>query len=144
MYIQSNLSIADMLYTGHLAIADTFQRKRPNHGQTLIKNTAYICYGGHFFWTPREHFRQNSPLKSGHPLIGWKKENTWMLLLDTFHYFNMKIIIRFFQAIFQPCYNSYISLKIKFSGISSPNPTPPLALFPVTSTRMWWFVNWRN
>ena len=36
-YIQSNLSIADMLYNGHLVTADTFLRNRPIHGQTLIE-----------------------------------------------------------------------------------------------------------
>ena len=30
--IQSNLSIADMLYSGHLVIADIFSRNGPNHG----------------------------------------------------------------------------------------------------------------
>ena len=35
-----------------------------------------------------------------------------MLLFDTFLYFNMKFIIRFFQAIFHSCYNSYISFNL--------------------------------
>ena len=34
--------------------------------------------------------------------------------------------------------------KKQFTGILSPNPTARLTLFLVTSTRMWWFVNWRN
>ena len=45
-------------------------------------------------------------------MIGWKKENIWMLLFHTFFYINMKLIIRFFQTIFHPCYNSYISLTL--------------------------------
>ena len=44
--IQSNLSIADMLYSGHLVIADTFLRNRPNNGQTLIEKP---LYKGHFY-----------------------------------------------------------------------------------------------
>ena len=30
-----------MLYNGHLVIADTFLRNRPNHGQTLIEKPLY-------------------------------------------------------------------------------------------------------
>ena len=30
-----------MLYNGHLVMADTFLRNRPNHGQTLIENPLY-------------------------------------------------------------------------------------------------------
>ena len=44
MFIQSNLSIADMLYNGHQVVADIFLRNRPNHGQTLI---AKPLYSGH-------------------------------------------------------------------------------------------------
>ena len=55
--------IADMLYSGHLVIADTFSRNGPNHGQTLIEIHLYIadsfiadtCYSGHIFSEPREH-----------------------------------------------------------------------------------------
>ena len=32
------LSIADMLYSAILVIADSFSWNQPNHGQTLIKN----------------------------------------------------------------------------------------------------------
>ena len=32
------LSIADMLYSAILVIANSFSWKQPNHGQTLIKN----------------------------------------------------------------------------------------------------------
>ena len=48
-------------------------------------------YNGHFFRVPREHFGQNIPLDSGHPMVGWEKENTCMFLFDAF--FNMKLII---------------------------------------------------
>ena len=44
--LQSNLSIADMLYNGHLVIADTFLRNRLNHGETLIEKP---LYSGHFY-----------------------------------------------------------------------------------------------
>ena len=46
----------DMLYNGHLVIADTFLRNRSSHCQTLIEKLyiaetfiAKICYSGHFF-----------------------------------------------------------------------------------------------
>ena len=55
-YIQWNLSIADMLYSGHLVIADTFCSDRENLGQTLLKNPLYCGqfiadtrYNGHVF-----------------------------------------------------------------------------------------------
>ena len=35
-----------MLYNGHLVIADTFLKNRPNHGQTLMKKP---LYSGHFY-----------------------------------------------------------------------------------------------
>ena len=44
--IQSNLSIADMLYNGHLVIAETF-------------------------WVPGEQFEQKLPVNSGDTIIGW-------------------------------------------------------------------------
>ena len=49
--VQSNLSIADMLYNGHLVIAETFLRNLPNHGQTLIEKPLHSghFYSGHFF-----------------------------------------------------------------------------------------------
>ena len=135
-----------MLYNGHLLISETILRIQSNHDETLTKKPLYSghFYSGHVLWTSREHIGQILPLKSEHPTIGWKNENTWMLLFDTFLYFNMKLNDRFFQAILHLCYDSYISLKIKFTGILSLNPTPRLALFPVTSTRIWWFANWRN
>ena len=43
--IQSNLSIADMLYNRHLVIADTFLRNRLNHNQNLMEK---ILYSEHF------------------------------------------------------------------------------------------------
>ena len=44
--VQSNLSIADMLYSGHLVIADTFLRDRPNRSQTRLEKP---LYSGHFY-----------------------------------------------------------------------------------------------
>ena len=46
LFVQSNLSIADMLYNGHLVIADTVLRNRPNRCQTLIEKP---LYSGHFY-----------------------------------------------------------------------------------------------
>ena len=50
--LQSNLSIADMLYSGHLVIADIFSRNGPNNGQTLIEIPLYSgqFYSGHLLW----------------------------------------------------------------------------------------------
>ena len=45
-HLQSNLSVANMLYNGHVVIADTFLRNRPNHGQTLKEKPLNI---GHFY-----------------------------------------------------------------------------------------------
>ena len=67
--IQSNLSIAEILYNGHLIIADTFLRNQPNHGQTLTEKP---LNSGHLFWAPGEHFGQNLPPNSGHLMTGWK------------------------------------------------------------------------
>ena len=39
-FIQSNLSTVDILYSGHLVIADRFSRNPPNPGQTLLANPA--------------------------------------------------------------------------------------------------------
>ena len=44
--IESNMSIADMLYNGHLVIADTFLRDRLNRGQTLLEKP---LHNGHFY-----------------------------------------------------------------------------------------------
>ena len=46
LQIQSNLSIVDMLYSGHVVIADTFSRIQPSHGQTFIKN---LQFSRHFY-----------------------------------------------------------------------------------------------
>ena len=45
-YLQSNLSIVDMLYNEYLVIADPFPRNWPNHAQTLIEKP---LYSGHFY-----------------------------------------------------------------------------------------------
>ena len=89
-----------MLYKGYLVIADTFLRNWPSHGQILIEKSLYkghlkrtFVIGDTFF----EH-RVNI-LGKIYLLIAdtlWlvgKIENTWMFLLDTFLYFNMKFII---------------------------------------------------
>ena len=44
--IQSNLSKADILYSGHLVIVDRFSGNWPNPGQTLIANPVQ---SGHFY-----------------------------------------------------------------------------------------------
>ena len=38
MFLRSNVSVVDMLYNGHLVIADTFLGNQSNHGQILIEN----------------------------------------------------------------------------------------------------------
>ena len=134
-----------MLYNGHLVIADTFLRELPNPGQTLLEKPliADIIIPDTFF----EH-RMNI-LDKTYLLIGntlWlvgKKENTCMFLTDTFPYFNIKLIIKFFQAIFHPCYNSCISINNSLQVFWVPTQHHDW-LLPVTSTRMWWFVIWRN
>ena len=75
-----------MLYNEHLVIAETFLRKRPDHGQTLIEKPLSNghFYSGHFFREPRKHFGQNLLHNSGHSMIGWEKENTCMFLFDAF------------------------------------------------------------
>ena len=75
LYLQSNLSVADMLYNVNLVIGDTLLRNQPNHGHTLLEKPRYSghFYSGHFFWAPREHFWQNVRLNNGHYLISWEK-----------------------------------------------------------------------
>ena len=63
VWIQLNLSIADMLYSRHPVITDTFSCNRPNHGETLIEN---LLYSGHNFLEPLEHFLWKLPFYSGH------------------------------------------------------------------------------
>ena len=63
-------------------------------------------------------------------MIGWEKRNTCMLLFDTFLYFNTKLIIQYFQAVFHPCYNSCICIKKQCTSISNTNRTPRLTPFP--------------
>ena len=64
-----------------------------------------------FFWALGEYFEQNLPLNSDTLWLLGKIENTWMLLFDTFLYFNMKLINPFFEAIFYPWYNSHLLKK---------------------------------
>ena len=98
MDLQLNLSIADMLYNGYLVIADNFfkapaESRLKSHRKsstlwTHLLRTFFIA-----FKSPREHFGQNLPLNSGHPVIGWEKRKHMHALFDTFLYFNMKLII---------------------------------------------------
>ena len=88
-----------MLYDGHQVIADTFWRDGPNRGQTLLEKPLYrdtfigdICYSGHFC----EH--HVNILGKTYLLIAdtlWLvgKKKICMFLIDTFLYFNMKLII---------------------------------------------------
>ena len=75
-----------MLYNGHLVIADTFSRNRPNHGQTLIGKPLYSghFYSGHLLQRTFGHFGQNFPLTANTLWLVGKKENTCMFLFDTF------------------------------------------------------------
>ena len=88
-----------MLYNGHLVIADTFLGDQPSRGQTLLEKPLYsghiysrhllqrkLFWSTYFFWTIL-------PVNSGHSIIGWEKQNTCMFLIETFLYFNMKLII---------------------------------------------------
>ena len=74
--LQSNLSIADMLYGGHRVTANTFSWNRSNHSQTLIENPNIVhpfiagnCYGGHSLLAPRENFIADLALYSGHAIF---------------------------------------------------------------------------
>ena len=60
--LQSNLSIADILYSGHLVIVDIVSRKLPNPGQALLGNP---LYSGHYFKELRDHLPWSLPLYSG-------------------------------------------------------------------------------
>ena len=44
--LQPNLSVADILYSGHVVITDRFSRNQPHPGQTLI---AKPLYSKHYF-----------------------------------------------------------------------------------------------
>ena len=179
--MQSNLSIADMLYNRRLVIAETVLRNRPNNGQTLIENLyiadifiADICFSGHFFWTPLEHFGQNYLLRANtlktHVcfylthffILTWSSSSDFSKL-----FFTHVIILTSPLTLSRQRSLSYRNqstdlqsksmdwflydngprlerIKKTFTGISSPNPTPQWTLCPVTSKWMWWFANWRN
>ena len=108
-----------MLYKGHLVIADTFIKNWPNHGQTLIENSVYRghFYSGHLLKRTLFFEHHVNILGKIYALIAdtlWlvgKIENTYLFSFEALLYFNMKLIIYFFQAIFHPGYNSCISLK---------------------------------
>ena len=51
--LQSNLSVADMLYSGYLVIADIFSQNWPNHGQTVKEK---LPYSAHFQLLQRTQF----------------------------------------------------------------------------------------
>ena len=81
-----------MLYNGHLVIAGTFLRNRPNHGQTLKEKTLYTFAVAD---TSFEH-RVNILGKIYLLIVDYdwlgKKESTCVFLFDACLYFNMKLI----------------------------------------------------
>ena len=52
-------------------------------------------------------------------MIGWKKENTWMLLFDTYLYVNMKLIVRNFPSYFSPMLHFKSQSNTRIDSISS-------------------------
>ena len=87
LVLQSNLSVAEMLYSGHLLIGDTFSWKRSNHGQTLIENP-YIadtfiednCYSGHNLLAPCEKFKSIYLFIADTPYLYFLKNKNKLLL----------------------------------------------------------------
>ena len=80
--IQSNLSIADMLYIGHIVTADIFSWNQPNHDRKPLHSGHF--YSGQLLWethflAKREKFKPNLPLYSGHPIF-WGKFKIKLLL----------------------------------------------------------------
>ena len=105
--IQSNLSIADMLYSGDLVITDTFSWNRPNHGQTLIAVNNGHFYSGHNFLEPREHF-----LSKFWGKLKTRKMNIFCsYLFDTFAYFFIDASDKILDGGFEPCYDPTVSIK---------------------------------
>ena len=78
-----------MLYNGHLVIADTFLRDRPNRGQTLLEKP---LHNGHSFEHLVNILGKNYLLIVDILWLVGKKESTCMFLTDTFVYFNKKLI----------------------------------------------------
>ena len=73
--VQSNLSIEDMLYSGHLVVADTFQWNRLNHGQNLIEKPLYsghLCSGQ---LLQRAQFKFTTLLQRTTHIFLWKSIN---------------------------------------------------------------------
>ena len=72
---------SNLLYNGHLVIADIFFNEPAKSWSNSYRKNIYIadtfvadiCYSGHFFWAQCEHFGQSLPLNSGHPMISWEK-----------------------------------------------------------------------
>ena len=66
IFLQSNLSVADMLYSGYLVIADIFSQNWPNHGQTVKEKSPYSAHfqllqRTKFFWYGVKRFEPNLP-----------------------------------------------------------------------------------
>ena len=90
--IQSNLSVADMLYNRHLVIVDTFLRNWQNHIQTPIEKSLYCRQADTFFEHHNILGKIYLLIADTSRLVG-KIENKCMLLFGIFLYFNMKLII---------------------------------------------------
>ena len=107
-----------MLYNEHLARADTFLRNRPNHGQTLIKNF-YIADTFIAGICYSGHFFEHR--------VSILSKN-FLLLAETLWLVGKKRNTCMLNLTY------FFTLTLTFFHFN----------FPVTSTRMWWFVNWRN
>ena len=95
-WTQSNLPIADILYSRHLVIADTFSWNRPNHCQILIEKSLYRGYivdtflvgnrySGHNFFAPREQFKSNFPGVSGDRIFFVLKQIICYSIIKSFY-----------------------------------------------------------
>ena len=94
--LQSKLSIAGMSYSVHLVRANTFQWKRPNHGQTLIEKNPIqrtrlqrrISIADTTFWRRVKISNQIYLFIADTPYFLWKNKNKLlfnfkMFLFDT-------------------------------------------------------------
>ena len=80
--------------------------------------------------------------------MGKKKTHACVYLI---HFFTLTwssylVFPSYFSPMLQLCYFTpmlHLHKKMVYK-YSSTNPTLRLTFSPVTSTRMWWFVNWRN
>ena len=87
---------SDMLYDGHLVIAETSLRNRPNHvklsQKNLYKASSFIpdiCCSRHFFGALREHFVQNLLFNKWTPYDSLEKKETHVEM----HVFNWHIYL---------------------------------------------------